>query len=66
MCSSDLIIEKLHGVLMKVVNAPDSLARLAANGAFPVMNTPEQFAEENRLEVAKWAVIVKEHAIKAD
>ena len=42
------------------------MARLAGVGAVPVANTPEQFAEANRGDVAKWGKIIKENGIKAD
>jgi tripartite-type tricarboxylate transporter receptor subunit TctC len=57
------IIEKLHGVLVKVVNMPDITARLVAGGSIPRTNTPEQFAEENRLEVERWGNLMRKHGI---
>jgi hypothetical protein len=39
---------------------------MAASGSIPVGNTPEQFANENTLEVEKWARIIKANGIKAD
>lgn len=60
------IINKLHGELVKIIQSPESVARLAGVGAFPVANTPEQFAEANRKDVAKWGKIIKENGIKAD
>ena len=60
------IINKLHAELVKIVHSPENVARMAASGSIPVGNTPEQFAKENRLEVAKWARIIKAHGIKAD
>lgn len=60
------IINKLHGGLVKIIRAPDSLERLANVGAMPIANTPEQFAEYLRADVAKWAKVVKEHGIKPD
>jgi len=60
------IINRLHGELVKIIQAPDSTERLASVGAIPVANTPAQFAEALRLDVAKWAKVIKEHGIKAD
>lgn len=60
------IINKLHGELVKIIQSPESVARLSGVGAFPVANTPEQFAEANRKDVAKWGKIIKENGIKAD
>ena len=64
--TSAAIIKLQHDTIVKVINSPDSLARLAGEGAYPVGNTPEQFAEENRLEVVKWSKIIKENNIRAD
>ncbi|MGZ5691790.1 MAG: Bug family tripartite tricarboxylate transporter substrate binding protein, partial [Burkholderiales bacterium] len=60
------IINKLHAELVKIINSPETVARMAASGSIPVGNTPEQFAKENALEVAKWTKIIKAHGIKAD
>ena len=60
------IINRLHSEVVKIIKSPDSLERLASVGAFVVANTPEQFAEANRQDVAKWARVVKEHGIKPD
>ena len=60
------IIQRLHGELVKIIRSPESIERLASVGAIPVANTPEQFAEALRLDVAKWAKVIKEHGIKAD
>ncbi len=60
------IIDRLHAELVKIIRSPESVERLAAVGAIPVANTPEQFAEATRKEVAKWAAITKAHGIRAD
>lgn len=60
------IINRLHGELTKIIRSPESLERLASVGAFAVANTPEQFAEALRLDVEKWAKVIKDHGIKAD
>ena len=60
------IITRLHGELVKIIKSPESVARLAGVGAIPVANTPEQFAEANRRDVAKWGKIIRDNGIKAD
>jgi len=60
------IIKLQHDTIAKVTNSPETLARFASDGSIAVANTPEQFAEENRLEVAKWAKIIRENNIRAD
>ncbi len=60
------IITRLHAELAKIILSAESRERLASVGAIPVGNTPEQFAEMLRQDVAKWSRIVKEHNIKPD
>jgi tripartite-type tricarboxylate transporter receptor subunit TctC len=60
------IVDRMHAEVVKLVRSPESIERLASVGAMPVANTPEEFAEYLRLDVAKWAKVVKEHGIKAD
>ena len=60
------IIKVQHDALLKIIHSPENLARFSANGATAVGNTPAQFAEEIRVEVAKWGKIIRENNIKAD
>ena len=60
------IIRMQRDALVKIVQSPDTLARFAADGAYAIGNTPEQFAEELRVEVARWSKVIKENNIKAD
>lgn len=60
------IVNRIHGELVKVVHSPDNVARMLAAGSLPVGNTPEQFAEMLRLEIAKWGKIIKDNNIKAE
>jgi tripartite-type tricarboxylate transporter receptor subunit TctC len=59
------IINKLNAELAKIINSPESIARLASVGAFPVANSPAQFAEYLKREVEHWGTIVKANGIKA-
>ena len=60
------IVNRVHGELVKIVHSPDNVARMLAAGSLPVGNTPEQFAEMLRLEIAKWGKIIKDNNIKAE
>lgn len=60
------VIKTMHEAVVKVIRSPASLKRLADNGAFPVANTPEQFAEYLREQVDRWGKIVRENNIRAD
>jgi len=57
------IIDKMHAVLVKVMNMPDIKARLIAGGSIPRTTTPQQFVEENRQEVERWGKLMKRHGI---
>ena len=53
------IVTRLHGELAKIMQAPDLRAKLLAQGAEPLTNTPENFAAYIRSEIGKWATVVK-------
>ena len=57
------IIDKLHDLLVKIVQMPDIHARLIAGGSIPHTTTPQQFAEENRREVERWGKLMRKHGI---
>ena len=57
------IIDKMHDVLVKILNMPDIRERLIAGGSIPRATPPEQFAEENRKEVARWGALMRKHGI---
>jgi tripartite-type tricarboxylate transporter receptor subunit TctC len=60
------IIALLHKEIVSVMNQPEMVAYLAADGAYPIGNTPEQFALELRDETARWAKVIKDANIKID
>jgi len=53
------IVVKLQQEIARIVKLPDIRERLLGLGVEPVGNTPEQFAEYVRTEIAKWAKVVK-------
>ena len=60
------VIERLHGALTKALQYPDVKARLLAEGADAIGNTPDQFSAFMRTETAKWANVVKVSGMKAE
>lgn len=60
------IIGKLNAELLKAATAVDIREKLAVQGFEIATSTPEQFAAYIRVEVAKWAKIIKESGAKVD
>jgi tripartite-type tricarboxylate transporter receptor subunit TctC len=60
------IVNKLQQEIAKSLSTPQVKEKLIAQGADPVGNTPEQFAEHIRNETKKWAKVVKESGAKID
>jgi len=60
------IVQQLNRQVAAIVQLPDSRKRLAALGFDPVENTPEQFTAYIKVEVAKWAKVIKESGAKVD
>jgi tripartite-type tricarboxylate transporter receptor subunit TctC len=60
------IIAMLHKETVAILRAPDTMARLASDGAEVVANTPEEFDAFIRAEAAKWAKVVKAAGIRPE
>jgi tripartite-type tricarboxylate transporter receptor subunit TctC len=60
------IVERLNGVLVKAMHSAEVRERLATQGAEAVGNTPEAFTAQMKLDIAKWAKVVKDANIKLD
>ncbi len=60
------VIAKLHSEIVRMLGSPDIQQRLVAEGADPVGNTPEQFAEQIKRDIAKWGKVAREAGIRAE
>jgi tripartite-type tricarboxylate transporter receptor subunit TctC len=60
------IVMRVHGEVVKILNAPELKARLGAQGIELVTNPPAEFARFVRDDNAKWGKIIKEAGIKGD
>lgn len=59
-------MNRVSAEIAKALHQPAVRERLAALGAEPVGNTPEEFAAYCQSELAKWSKIVRESGAKAD
>ena len=60
------IVTRVNREVVKILEMPDTRARLAAQGLEPVGGTAEQFAAYIGSEVAKWSKVVKHAGITAE
>jgi tripartite-type tricarboxylate transporter receptor subunit TctC len=60
------IIATLHQKIVEVIKEPGLNARLSAEGAPPIGNTPEEFGTFMREELVKWAAAVKQSGARID
>ncbi|MGY8527020.1 Bug family tripartite tricarboxylate transporter substrate binding protein [Paracidovorax citrulli] len=54
------VVAKLNKELNRIFMLPDVQAKLKGLGLDPVLGTPEQLADFQRSEIAKWAKVVKD------
>ena len=60
------ILDKISAEIRKIVAMPDTKEKLNAQGFEPYYNTPEQTGALIRLEIARYAKIIKEANIKLE
>ncbi|MEQ1775626.1 MAG: tripartite tricarboxylate transporter substrate binding protein [Burkholderiales bacterium] len=60
------IVAKLNKSIGAIVTSPESKERLSVLGFDPVNNTAEQFTAYIKIEVAKWAKVIKESGARID
>ena len=60
------IVDRLNKSIGAIVLMPDARERLSVLGFDPVSNTADQFTAYIKVEVTKWAKVIKESGAKAD
>jgi tripartite-type tricarboxylate transporter receptor subunit TctC len=60
------ILTRLHTEVAKILHTPEVKQRMAALGAEPVGNTPEEFGAFIKGEMARWGKIIKEKGIRSE
>ena len=58
------VIAKLNAAFVAAINDPVVKDRLIKSGAIPIANTPEQFGQILKDEIARWGKLVREKDIK--
>ena len=58
------VIAKLNAATVKSLHLPDVSAKLTAEGSEIVANSPQQFTEFLRRDVARWANVIKTAGVK--
>ena len=58
------VIAKLNAATVKSLHLPDVSAKLTAEGSEIVANSPQQFTEFLRRDVARWATVIKTAGVK--
>ncbi|MSQ72528.1 MAG: tripartite tricarboxylate transporter substrate binding protein [Betaproteobacteria bacterium] len=60
------LVRRIQSEIAAIVNLPEVRAALAAQGLYPVANTPAEFAAQIKSETAHWARIIREANIRAE
>jgi tripartite-type tricarboxylate transporter receptor subunit TctC len=60
------IVTLLHREIVKIVAEPDVQKRLDEQGFEVVANSPDEFAERIKVEMVKWAKVIRDAKIKID
>jgi tripartite-type tricarboxylate transporter receptor subunit TctC len=60
------IIVKLNTEIVRIVHQPDVRKQLADQGYEAAGNSPEQFADYIKTEIAKWAKVIRAAGLKAE
>lgn len=60
------IVEKLHAEMVKIGAMPEIRERLEKIGFNPVLNTPAEFGARIKVEMEKWAKVVKAAKLKIE
>jgi tripartite-type tricarboxylate transporter receptor subunit TctC len=60
------IIDRWRNDIVKMVAMPEVKQRLETLGFAPVANTPDEFGQRIKAEIARWGKVVRDAGIKAD
>jgi tripartite-type tricarboxylate transporter receptor subunit TctC len=58
------IIARLNAEIQRVLGLSDVRQQLASQGAEPMGNSPEQFADQIRKDLARWSKVARDANVK--
>lgn len=60
------IVDRLHKEIANILNDPELVKRIAADGAEAMDRAPKDFAAHIKSEIAKWSKVIQESGIKGE
>jgi tripartite-type tricarboxylate transporter receptor subunit TctC len=60
------LLAKLHAEVTRIMKTPEIEKRIQTDGYVLALNTPEQFRNELKAEVATWSRVIKQRGIRAE
>ena len=60
------VVARLNAELVKIVQSPEMRKTLSNEGAEPVGSSPEAFGEHIKIEIARWAKVIKDARISVN
>jgi tripartite-type tricarboxylate transporter receptor subunit TctC len=60
------IVTRLNTEILRVISMPDFKKRIEADAVEPIGSTPEQLGDYIKVELVKWAKIVKDSGARVD
>lgn len=60
------VIDRLNGLLRKILADPELAKRFASQGAEPLTNSPQELAQYRRAEYERWRKLIVRMKLKAD
>jgi tripartite-type tricarboxylate transporter receptor subunit TctC len=60
------IVALLHREIVKAIGLADVREKFAALGFEPIANTPEEFTAQIKVEIEKWAKVIRDAKLKAE
>jgi len=60
------VIQKLNAEVVRTLNSPDTRTSLEAQGLNIVVNSPEQFAAQVKLDYERWGKLIKSIGVQLD